>query len=71
MRLSGTVPPEVWNRIGIKLLPKLRTGKELSASIEISVTVDTQSAADMVAEVKQILSVLGLTDRIRIDNRDK
>ena len=71
MRLSGTVPPEVWNRIGIKLLPKLRTGKELSASVEISVTVDAQSAANMVADVKQILSDLALTDRIRIDNRDK
>ena len=67
MRLSGTVPPEVWNRIGIKLLPKLRSGKELSASVEISVTVDAQSAAAMVADVKQILSDLGLTDLIRID----
>src|SRR3990172_12122994 len=29
LRLVGTVPPEVWNRLGTKILPKLRTGSDL------------------------------------------
>ena len=69
LRLWGTVPPEVWNRIGIKLFPKLRTGKELSTKIEITVTVESRSEANMVAELKQILDDLGLTDRIRVESR--
>ena len=67
LRLSGTVPPEVWSRIGFKLLPKLRSGRDFNASIEISVTVDAQTAGSMVSDVKQILSDLGLTDRIQVD----
>ena len=59
---------EPWyrNRIGIKLLPKLRSAKELATSVEISVTVDARSAGDMMEDVKQILSDLGLADRVRV-----
>ena len=59
---------EPWyrNRIGIKLLPKLRSAKELTTSVEISVTVDARSAGDMMEDVKQILSDLGLADRVRV-----
>ena len=28
LRLTGTVPPEVWNRLGTKMLPKLRSGEK-------------------------------------------
>ena len=67
LRLSGTVPSEVWNRIGIKLLPKLRSAKELTTSVEIAVTVDARSAGTMMEDVKQILNDLGLTDRVRVE----
>ena len=66
LRLSGTVPSEVWNRIGIKLLPKLRTATELTTSVEILATVDAQSAGNMVEDVKQILNDLGLADRVQV-----
>ena len=67
VRLSGTVPPEVWSRIGFKLLPKLRSGKEFNANIEISVTVDSQAAESMISEIEQILSDLSLTDTLTIE----
>ena len=66
LRLSGTVPSEVWNRIGIKLLPKLRSAKELTTSVEILATVDARSAGNIVEDVKQILNDLGLADRVRV-----
>ena len=66
LRLSGTVPSEVWNRIGIKLLPKLRSANELTTSVEILATVDARSAGNMVEDVKQILNDLGLADRVRV-----
>ena len=29
MRLTGAVPPEMWNRLGTKLIPKLKQGANL------------------------------------------
>ena len=38
LRLSGEVPPEIWNRLGMKVVPKLRSGDDLSIGIEFSVS---------------------------------
>ena len=67
LRLAGTVPPEVWNRLGTRLLPKLRSGDDLSVGIELSVSVDSQFAQSLGAELKQILDDLNLGDRIRVE----
>ena len=67
LRLAGTVPPEVWNRLGTKLLPKLRSGGDLSVGIELSVSVDSQFAQNLGAELKQILDDLNLGDRVRVE----
>src|SRR5262249_51756914 len=37
--VSGSVPAEVWNRLGTKILPKLRSGSDLKIGLEFSVTV--------------------------------
>src|SRR5712692_2040956 len=39
LRLVGAVPPELWNRLGTKILPKLRAGSDLKVGVEFSVTV--------------------------------
>lgn len=65
--LAGTVPPEVWNRLGVKVLPTLRSGKDRSVGIEFSVSVGLQSAQDVETELKQILHDLGLGDRVRVE----
>jgi hypothetical protein len=66
-RICGDVPPEVWNRLGTKVLPKLRTGSELKIGIEFSVTVGTGVAQSFQTDLKQILDDLGLADRVRIE----
>src|SRR6266852_5896508 len=38
VRLSGEVPPEQWNRIGTKLIPKLRSASNLRVEVNVSVT---------------------------------
>ena len=67
LRLAGTVPPEVWNRLGTKLVPKLRSGEDLRVGIELSVRVNSQFAENMETELKQILDDLGLGDRVRVE----
>jgi hypothetical protein len=67
MRLVGTVPPEVWNRLGTKILPKLRSGADLKVGVEFSVTVNAASAGSLTSELRQILQELGLADSLRIE----
>jgi len=67
LRLTGSVPAEVWNRLGTKILPKLRSGSQLKIGVEFSVTVSTESANALAAELRQILQDLGLGDAVRIE----
>jgi hypothetical protein len=61
------VPPEVWNRIGIKVIPKLRSGSDLQVNVSFTVTVDDQNAHNFQAELRQILADLNLSEKIKIE----
>ena len=67
LRLTGLVPPEVWNRLGTKLLPKLRSGEDLSVGIEFTVRVRSQFAQTMETELRQALDDLDLEDQVRVE----
>jgi hypothetical protein len=67
LHLSGSVPPELWNRLGTKILPKLRSGSELRIGLEFSVTVSADAANGLASELRQILQELGLADAVRVD----
>ena len=67
LRLAGIVPPEVWNRLGTKILPKLRSGSDLKIGLDFSVTVPSDSAAGLVTELRQILQELGLGDSVKVE----
>ncbi len=65
--ISGEVPPEVWNRIGIKVIPKLRSGSDLQINVSFTVAIDEQQVHDFQTELKQILTDLDLYARIKIE----
>jgi hypothetical protein len=67
LRLVGTVPPEVWNRLGTKILPKLRSGSDLKIGLDVSVTVSGDSANSFAAELRQILQDLGLAESVKVN----
>ncbi len=67
LRIVGTVPPEVWNRLGTKILPKLRTGSDLKVGVDFSVTVSAEGAANLVSELRQVLQELGLAEAVRVE----
>ena len=46
LELRGTVPPEVWNLLGTKVLPKLRSGSELQVRIHLSVQMEASVAGE-------------------------
>jgi hypothetical protein len=67
LRLIGIVPPEVWNRLGTKILPKLRSGSDLTIGLEFKVTVKAENASGLATELRQILQELGLADAVRVE----
>jgi hypothetical protein len=67
LSLRGSIPPEIWNRLGTKLIPKLRSGSELTAQVSFSVTLDGKAVASFESDVRQILEDLGLAEKVRID----
>ena len=67
LRLTGDVPSEVWNRLGVKLLPKLKHGDELRLEIDLSMRVRAADAQRVEGELSEILKELGLAGRVRIE----
>ncbi|MFQ5844962.1 MAG: AAA family ATPase, partial [Planctomycetota bacterium] len=67
LRLVGPVRPELWNRFGTKILPKLRSGAELRIGVDFSVTVEGNRAEQLAADLRQALQDLGLADDVRIE----
>lgn len=67
LNLRGTIPPEMWNRLGTKLIPKLRSGSELKAEVSFAVSLDNKAVATFESELRQILEDLGIQNRIIIE----
>ena len=68
IRVHGEVPPEMWNRLGTKVLPKLKSGDDLKVGIELVVTVDGTVADSLCGDLRQILDDLGIADKLEIGN---
>jgi uncharacterized protein DUF499 len=66
VQITGSIPPEVWNRIGTKLIPKLRSGANLRVGVEFAVELGSKDAAHFLQELKQALADLNLTDALPI-----
>jgi hypothetical protein len=67
LHLKGAIPPEMWNRLGTKLIPKLRSGSELTAQVSFSVSLDSKAVASFESDLRQILEDLGLGEKIRVE----
>ncbi len=67
LRIVGALPSEVWNRVGTKILPKLKPGSDLKLGVEFVVTFDADVAASLKAELLQVLQEIGLADRVRVE----
>lgn len=67
VRIRGNVPPETWNRLGTKVIPKLRAGSELSIGVTFSVTVPVDSSDRLIAEVRQIIQEIGLGGAVEVE----
>jgi hypothetical protein len=69
IRLVGTVPPELWNRLGNKVLVKLRSGADLKIGVDLSVTFEADMAEGVESDLRQVLADLGLGQSLRIEGQ--
>lgn len=61
LHISGTVPSESWNRVGMKVVPRLRSADSaLKVAVEFSVRVSADAAGPLEADLQQALDDLGL-----------
>jgi hypothetical protein len=70
LRLVGTVPPEIWNRLGTKIIPKLKSGSDLKIGVDFSVIVNAESVKSIESDLRQIIEDLGLGSKIRIEKSE-
>jgi hypothetical protein len=67
LRLRGTIPPEIWNRFGTKILPKLRSGKDLKVEISIDACFDLEVAQGVEHDIRQLLDDLGIAESMKLE----
>ncbi|MDY6908682.1 MAG: hypothetical protein SWC40_01815 [Thermodesulfobacteriota bacterium] len=60
------MPPELWNRLGTKLLPKLRSGSDLKVGIDFCAKVNRDVATSLTSDLRQILDDLAITGQVQI-----
>ncbi len=62
-----TVPPELWNRLGTKLIPKLRFAEGLTVGVEFSVEISSSMATSLEAELQHVLIELNLDGQVCVE----
>lgn len=66
IRLSGEISPELWNKLGVRVLPRLKAGVNLRLGIEFSCEVAAEDACSVEAELRQAIADLRLDSSIQI-----
>jgi hypothetical protein len=67
VRVTGVLPAESWNRLGTKLIPKLRSGMELRVKVELSAKFSGRDASRTADELRQVLKDLGIGGTLRVE----
>ena len=70
LRLVGDISPELWNRFGTRVLPKLRAAEDLTVRIDSSVLVNATSFDNLQRELRRALEDLGLIHQLRIERHE-
>jgi hypothetical protein len=66
LRITGTIPPEVWNRLGTRIIPRLKAGSGLQLGLSFTVTVDAAAAETLERGLRQAFADLGLPTQLEI-----
>lgn len=67
LSLRGAIRPELWNKLGTRLTPKLRTSAQgLALAVEASLDVSAKDLSHVESDLHQALRDLGLEAAVQI-----
>jgi hypothetical protein len=66
IQITGKIPPDSWNHIGTKVIPKIRVGNNIQINVAISFSVDNKLAQSTVSELEQAIDDIGLSDDLKV-----
>jgi hypothetical protein len=66
--VTGNIPAEQWNRLGTRLIPKMRAAGTLTAAIRLETEVDPARIAALLTELQQIIDEIGLSATVRVQH---
>jgi len=68
LTLTGAIPPELWNKVGIRIIPKLRSAQaEPHLGVNFDLEIAGNQAAQLLRELQQAITDLGLSDQIKVE----
>jgi hypothetical protein len=67
--VAGSIPPEQWNRLGTRLLPKMRAAGTVTATILLEIKLDESKAPALSTELSQIVEENGLSATVHVAQR--
>jgi Protein of unknown function (DUF499) len=65
--LTGAIPPELWNKVGIRLIPKLRSNAQPVLGVNFSIEIQSGQTTSILREIQYALADLELTEKIKIE----
>lgn len=66
--LRGRIPPEQWNKLGTRLIPKLRSfAQDLSLDLGASFTIRSADLRNVEADLRQALRDLGMEGSVKVE----
>lgn len=69
IHVTGSIPPEQWNRIGTRLLARLRSAGSVRVDVSITAECEDASGHELVEGLRQTLDELGLSDSVDVQIR--
>ncbi|MDD5092564.1 MAG: DUF499 domain-containing protein, partial [Candidatus Wallbacteria bacterium] len=67
-KIHGSIPPELWNRVGTRIIPKLRTATESTTFLEFSATLEGKNQIEAFErDIKQMIEDLNLAGKLKIE----
>ena|GEM_PF-6692262 len=67
LRVRGAVTPEVWDKLGVRLRPKLRNGKQLRLGLDFECEFPSEDANAIQTELRQAVADLRLAGQLQVD----
>jgi len=65
--VAGSVPPELWNKLGTRLIPKLRMGRVVDLQVQATIEIEPVEMEHLREEIRRVLAELEIESQWRVE----